>query len=165
MEALEKRFKRFGLELAKDKTKLIKFSRFSKERNGTFDFLGFTFQWKISRKGKDIVTHTTSKKKFNASVQAIKQWIKENRNCRIRKLFNRFNVKLRGYYNHYGLIGNSKMLWKMDSIVKQLLYKWLNRRSQRRSFNWKDFNKKLKQNYPIIKPFIEKQNGQMVFQF
>lgn len=73
MVALKRRFNKFGLEIAEDKTKLIKFSRFSKERNGKFDFLGFSFNWKESLKGKDIITHTTSKKKFNASVQNIKQ--------------------------------------------------------------------------------------------
>ena len=72
MIALEKRFGKFGLELAKDKTKLIKFSRFSKDINGDFDFLGFTFRWSTSRKGKDLITHTTSKKKFNASAKKIK---------------------------------------------------------------------------------------------
>jgi len=154
-EALEKRFKKFGLELAKEKTNLIKFSRFSKDRNGSFDFLGFTYKWIISRKGKDIITHITSKKKFKASVQKIKQWIKENRHKRIRKLIELLNMKLKGYYNYYGLVGNSKMLYKMDLVVKRLLYKWMNRRSQRRSFNWVDFNNKLKRNYPIQKPFIE----------
>lgn len=162
--ALEKRLNKFGLELAKNKTKLIKFSRFSKERNGKFDFLGFTFKWKVSLKGKDVITHTTSKKKFNASVQKIKQWIKENRNCRLRKLIDLLNIKLRGYYNYYGVIGNYKMLKRMDAIVKMLLYKWMNRRSQRRSFNWTEFNKKLRRNYPLQKPFIEATNEQMVFQ-
>lgn len=163
MIALERRFNKFGLELAKEKTKLIKFSRFSKEKNGSFDFLGFTFRWIVSRKGKDVISHTTSKKKFNASTKKIKQWIKENRNCRLRKLIDLLNIKLRGYYNYYGIIGNYKMLEKMDSLVKRLLYKWLNRRSQRRSFNWEDFNKKLKQRLPIQKPFIESLNKQMVF--
>lgn len=161
MEALEKRFNKFGLELAKEKTKLIKFSRFSKERNGNFDFLGFTYRWIKSREGKDIITHTTSKKKFNASVQKIKQWLKENRNIRLRKLTDQLNIKLKGYYNYYGVVGNSKMLRKMDSVVKRLLYKWMNRRSQRRSFNWKQFSNMLSNHYPLQKPFIEGVKEQM----
>lgn len=48
MKELEKRFNKFGLELAEEKTNLIKFSRFSKDRNGDFDFLGFTFKWIVS---------------------------------------------------------------------------------------------------------------------
>lgn len=162
MKALEKRFNKFGLELAKEKTKLIKFSRFSKDRNGNFDFLGFNFKWIMSRKGKDIIAHTTSKKKFNASVQKMKQWIKEKRHIRLRKLIESLNVKLRGYYNYYGVVGNYKMLEKMDLVVKRLLYKWMNRRSQRRSFNWIEFNDKIKRYYPIQKPFIESLNKQLV---
>ena len=162
MIALEKRFGKFGLELAKEKTKLIKFSRFSKDRNGDFDFLGFTFRWSTSRKGKDLITHTTSKKKFNASAKKIKQWLRENRNCRIRKLIDLLNIKLKGYYNYYGIVGNYKMLEKMDLVIKRLLYKWLNRRSQRRSFNWVDFKKKLRERYPVQRPFIESLNKQMV---
>lgn len=162
MKALEKRFNKFGLELAKEKTNLIKFSRFSKDRNGEFEFLGFAFNWKVSRKGKDIITHTTSKKKFNASVQKMKQWIKENRNCRLRKLIDQLNIKLKGYYNYYGIVGNYKMLGKMDLLVRRLLYKWMNRRSQRRSFNWKEFSDKLKRVYPIQRPFIESLNKQLV---
>jgi len=162
MKELEERFNKFGLELAKEKTNLIKFSRFSKDRNGSFDFLGFTYRWIVSRKGKDIIRYTTSKKKFKTSVQKIKQWIKENRNKRIRKLIDLLNIKLKGYYNYYGLVGNYKMLDKMDVIVKRLLYKWLNRRSQRRSFNWIEFNDKIRRYYPIQKPFIESLNKQLV---
>ena len=162
MAALEKRFNKFGLELAREKTNLIKFSRFSKDKNGSFDFLGFTYRWIVSRKGKDIITHTTSKKKFKSSIQNIKQWIKENRHKRVRKLIDSLNVKLRGYYNYYGLVGNYQILEKMDLIVKRLLYKWLNRRSQRRSMNWIEFEDKLKRCYPIQKPFIESMNEQMV---
>lgn len=165
MKALEKRFAKFGLELAKEKTNLIKFSRFSKGRNGSFDFLGFTYNWRTSRKGKDIIVRTTSKKKFKASIYKIKQWIKANRNVRLRKLIDLLNIKLKGYYNYYGMAGNSVMLIKMDTVVKKLLYKWMNRRSQRRSFNWIEFIKKLKKNYPIQKPFIESLNEQMKIQY
>ena len=162
--ALERRFNKFGLELAKEKTKLIKFSRFSKERNGEFDFLGFSFNWRVSNNGKDIITHTTSKAKFKASVQKFKQWIKKSRNKRLRKLIDQLNIKLIGYYNYYGLIGNYKMLEKMLTIVKKLLYNWLNRRSQRRSFNWIEFKKKLKNNYPLLKPYVESRNEQVELQ-
>ena len=116
---------------------------------------------KSSRCSKDIITHTTSKKKFNTSVQKIKQWIKQNRHVRLRKLIDLLNVKLKGYYNYYGLVGNYRMLEKMDLVVKGLLYKWMNRRSQRRSFNWTEFKDKLKRYYPVQKPFVESLNEQM----
>lgn len=165
MEALTRRFAKFGLELAKEKTNLIKFTRFDKRASDTVDFLGFSLKWQVSRNGKDVVTHKTSKKRFKTSVQNIKQWIKENRNKRMRKLISMLNDKLRGYYNYYGIIGNSYMLEKMATIVMRLLYKWLNRRSQRRSFNWREFNTKLREHYHLQKPYIESQNHQMMFSF
>lgn len=161
VEAMRRRFEKFGLELAESKTRLIEFSRFKQGRNGSFDFLGFTYNWRKSRKGKDIITHTTSKKKFKASVQNLKEWLKSNRNLRMRKMIDMLNGKLRGYYTYYGIIGNYKMLMKMATVVKRLLYKWLNRRSQRRSFTWVELLKKLKITYPLQKPYIERNEIQM----
>jgi len=143
-------------------TSILTFREYPRYHYFQFDFLGFTFRWITSRKGKDIISHTTSKNKFKASIQKIKEWIKENRNNRLRKLIDLLNIKLKGYYNYYGVIGNYKMLEKMNFIVKRLLYKWMNRRSQRRSFNWKEFSKKLKERYPIQRPFTESLDKQMV---
>ena len=119
----------------------------------------------MSRKGKDIISTTTSKKKFKASVQRIKQWIKSNRNQRVRKITDSLNKKLKGYYNYYGVIGNRRMLEKMETIVLRLLYKWLNRRSHRRSFSWKEFNSKIREFYPLQKILIERipKEEQMAF--
>ena len=47
--------------------------------------------------------------------------------------------KLQGHWNYYGVLGNSDRLWKLAHHVKRLVFKWLNRRSQRRSFNWARF--------------------------
>jgi RNA-directed DNA polymerase len=156
MGALERRFKKFGLELAKEKTKLIRFSRFDKANSDSFDFLGFTFMWGKSRTGKDIIKLRTSKKKFNQSARAIKVWIKENRNCRMQKLIDLLNDKLRGYYNYYGVIGNSKMLIKMENVVKGLLFKWLNRRSQRRSFSKPTFRRLIGEKHQLTPIVLEK---------
>jgi len=44
--------------------------------------------------------------------------------------------KLRGHYNYFGVIGNLAGLHAVSQHVMELLYKWLNRRSGRRSFTW-----------------------------
>ncbi|UCE08702.1 MAG: group II intron reverse transcriptase/maturase, partial [bacterium] len=54
------------------------------------------------------------------------------------------NAKLRGYYNHYGVIGNYESLNEFFYHVKRILFKWLNRRSERRSYNWAGFNELMK---------------------
>ena len=45
-------------------------------------------------------------------------------------------VKLRGHYNYFGVIGNLAGLYAIKQYTMELLYKWLNRRSGRRSFTW-----------------------------
>ncbi|MBU7008887.1 group II intron reverse transcriptase/maturase, partial [Peptococcaceae bacterium DYL19] len=131
---LGKRLNKFGLELAAEKTNIISFSRFRKAENTSFDFLGFEFRWQVSHRGKDIIKKRTSRSKMRKSLASVRQWCKENRNKRLPNLFSMLNAKLRGYYNYYGVIGNYASLNEYYYITKKILYKWLNRRSQRRSF-------------------------------
>jgi group II intron reverse transcriptase/maturase len=152
-KVLGKRLNKFGLELAEDKTRIIKFTRFRKESGARFDFLGFEFSWGIDRKGLDVIKRRTSRKKLKVSLNNFKEWCKEIRNCRLRKIFGLLNSKLRGYYNYYGVIGNFDSLREFFSQAMKMLYKWLNRRSQRKSFNYKGFNEMLK-HYAIEKPRI-----------
>lgn len=142
-KALGKRLKKFNLELAEEKTRIISFSRFRKEEGTSFDFVGFEIRWGVSQKGKDSIRRRTSRNKLRKSLKNFKEWCKENRNNRLRNLFPKLNQKLRGYYNFYGIIGNLRSLYEFYDKAKSILYKWLNRRSQRRSFNWKEFKKVL----------------------
>ena len=147
------RLEKFGLEVAKEKTGIIRFTRFQKNPGTRFTFLGFEFQWKSSRNGKDYIAKRTSPKKMTKSLKAFTDWCKENRNNRIRKIVDMVNSKLRGYFNYYGLRGNSKSINTFYKIATEILYKWLNRRSQRKSFNFDEFNEKMKY-YRLIKPKI-----------
>ena len=164
-QALRKRLRKFGLELAEEKTNIIRFTRFRKEEKASFEFLGFEFRWGVSRKGKDLIKRRTSRKKLHKSISNFKTWCKENRNNRLAKIFKDLNSKLRGYYNYYGLIGNYKSLKEFYQIAKKTLYKWLNRRSQRRSFNWREFQRVLKR-YQVLLPRITETTYQQVeFEF
>ena len=81
-------------------------------------------------------------------------WTGENHaNLRLKRIIERLNIKLRGYFNYYGVIGNSKGINEFYAQAIKILYKWLNRRSQRKSFNWEQFNAKMKW-YGLIKPKI-----------
>lgn len=152
-KSLALRLIKFGLELAPEKTNIISFSRFRKHERTYFELLGFEFRWDTSYKGKDIIKRSTSRKKLRQSILAFKKWCKENKDNRIKKIVDLLNLKLRGYYNYYGLIGNSMSLWRFYNTAMEILYKWLNRRSQRKSFNWIDFTKMLKR-YGDLKPRI-----------
>ena len=54
------------------------------------------------------------------------------------------NQKLRGYYQYYGVIGNSHGLDAFYYQVNRLLFKWLNRRSQKRSMTWEQYQRRVR---------------------
>lgn len=55
----------------------------------------------------------------------------------------RFHAALR-----YGVSGNRRSLRRYVYVVGRLLFKWLNRRSQRRSANWERFDPVLERLLP-----------------
>ncbi|MCP4600295.1 MAG: group II intron reverse transcriptase/maturase, partial [Proteobacteria bacterium] len=118
-----------------------------------FDFLGFEFYWGKDRSGKPLLKRRTSRKKLRSSIKSFTEWCKESRNLEPRVLFRRLNAKLRGYYNYYGVFGNYDGLQQFFNQVKRILFKWLNRRSQRRSYNWRGFEQLL-EHYRIEQPRI-----------
>jgi len=161
---LAARLAKFGLEVSTEKTRIIRFSRFKLENNEGFDFLGFEYRWGINSKGKAQVKRRTSRKKFKSSIASFTQWIKESRNQRKKKLFRALASKYRGYWNYYGVRGNSASLKAFYDQTLDILFKWLNRRSQRRSYNWKGFKEVLK-HFAIPSPRITEQPRIGKFEF
>jgi RNA-directed DNA polymerase len=135
------RLDKFTLELSIDKTRVIKFTRFETKDNASFTFLGFEFRWGLSRIGKPLVKMRTSKKKFRAALAAILTWIKKDR-CKpgTAALLAKLGQKLSGHFNYYGVSGNSDMLNKFYREACRIVFKWLNRRSQRKSCNWQRYS-------------------------
>lgn len=138
------RLGKFNLSLSMEKTNIIRFSRYEMEKNGTFEFLGFEFRWTKGKTGKDWLKRSTSKKKFQKSLKNFKQWCKEHRHMRLGAFFRTLNSKLRGYYNYYGIIGNSDKLWTFHYRAVRIIFKYLNRRSQMSSYIWKGFKEMLR---------------------
>ncbi len=159
--ALISRLAKFKLEVAEEKTNILMFGRFAaqhREKKGigkpeTFDFLGFTHYCGTSRAGKFRVKRKTSKKKFRAKVQAVKTWLKETRHEGLDVIMETMRKKLVGHYRYYGITDNSKMLGRFRYEVSRLLFKWLNRRSQRQSFNYESYNRFLGR-HPLPEPRI-----------
>jgi group II intron reverse transcriptase/maturase len=149
---LEERLRKFGLELAAEKTRVIPFSRYRREET-SFDFLGFEFRWGTDRKGQARLKRRTSRKKFRNSVKRVAEWCKKNRHRRVREQFKLLNAKLRGYYNYYGVRGNYASLNEFFQQVQRLHLKWLNRRSQRQSYNWAGY-RALIQSFALARPRI-----------
>lgn len=150
------RLKEFNLEIADEKTKLINLGKNREEGNdsdtGSFDFLGFTHYADNSKNGRNVIKRKTSKKKYKASLLKVKEWLKKNRHTPIKGLMKTLNVKLQGYYRYYGVTGNSKYVSDFIAETKRLLFKWLNRRSQRKSFDWDKF-KLFISKYPLPRAY------------
>jgi RNA-directed DNA polymerase len=153
---LGKRLEKYGLELSAEKTRIIPFSRFNQPGKTSFDFLGFEFRWGKDRKGRPLVKKRTAPKKLRKSLERFKEWCKKSRNLRLPELFKLLNSKLRGYYQYYGVIGNFRSLQQFFHRVTLLLMKYLNRRSQRPSYNGVEFSQLLEQ-FGIEKPHIVKR--------
>lgn len=168
-DKLKDRLAKFNLEIEESKTKIIMFGRFAEEKcnlNGqnkvsTFDFLGFTHYCSKSNNGKFRVKRRTSKKKFSAKLKDFKLWIKAVRNLfTLQDIFEVVKLKLRGHYQYYGITDNSPMLKDFKYQIEELLFKWLNRRSQRKSFDRCKFNLYLKSNpLPMPKIYVNIYNN------
>ena len=140
---LAKRLEKFNLTLAPEKTRLMRFSRFHPSMKRRFIFLGFEFYWKADREGTPRVMRRTARKRLQAACHRIKEWIKHNRHLPGGEFFKRLNTRLRGHYNYYGVRGNSRSLYRFFEWAKGCAFKWLNRRSQRRSYTWGRFQRVL----------------------
>jgi RNA-directed DNA polymerase len=158
---LKERLKKFGLEVSEAKTRIVEFGRFTLERAqkrgekaGTVEFLGFTHYCTQSRKGRFIVGRRTSGKKFRAKLAAMSRWLQNDRNLiPLADWWQVLKWKLNGHYQYYGITGNRRSVDRFYQQVLKLTYKWWNRRSQKRSGNWEDFQRRLHWN-PLPKPRI-----------
>ena len=137
--ALGLRLEKYGLQLAAAKTRIIRFCRSDEPGTARFEFLGFEFFWGDDRKGVRRVQRRTSRKKLRNSLANFTLWCKRSRHMPLGKLFPLLKMKLRGYYNYYGVPGNYHGLREFYEPSMKILRKWLNRRSQRVSFSWHGF--------------------------
>lgn len=161
---LIERFAKFGLEVAPDKTKILEFGRFAKrnrESSGkgkpeTFDFLGFTFYCGTDSFKKFFRCRVkSSRTRMRRKIRDMKDWIKLNRTLKIRELMRKLNQKLQGYYQYYAVTDNLKEVKRYLKAVKWLLFKWLNRRSQKRSYTIDTFFNGLLKSNPLLEPHIK----------
>ena len=96
----------------------------------------------------------TNKVRKNNSLKEMNEWLRKVRNqAKIKDIWKVLSSKLRGHYNYYGISGNSYEIQNYYYRTVLLTYKWMNRRSQKKSFNWEKFNKYLNK-YPLPKPAL-----------
>lgn len=155
-KAMVQRLAKYGLKMNEDKTKLVRFSR-RHQRHGvkqeTFDFLGFTFYLGKSRKGFYLVKVKTIGKRFNLKLKKTNDWARSIRNkLPLEQIMKIAAAKTRGHVQYYGVSHNAHAVGRFVFKMKEILFKWLNRRSQRKSFNWEQFIRYMdKINFPKAK--------------
>lgn len=162
LKDLNERLNKFNLQLSKEKTRIIEFGRYAdtnsknrgKRKPDTFDFLGFTHYCSKSRKGNFLLKTKTSQKKMNKKVKDLNQWLRAIRNmAKAKDIWKILSLKLTGHYNYYGISGNSKSIQTYYYQAIRLTFKWLNRRSQKQSFNWQELTEYLAR-HPLPKPAL-----------
>lgn len=150
---LKERLKKFNLEIAEDKTKIIPFGKNTEGNKETFDFLGFTHKDSKGKSGYYKVLHSTSQKKLKLKRALAKQWIRQNMHKPIEIIIKQLNRKIVGHYRYYGISDNYKRMRSFMEYIKLQLFKHLRRRSQRHRLTYDKFNRMLEFN-PITCPKI-----------
>ncbi len=158
---MEQRLHRFGLELALEKTKILEFGPFAQQRAKrgglkaeSFDFLGFTHYCARSRDGRCFrMKRKTISKRFSIKLRVYKDWLRANRTLPTPEIMKTTAAKLRGHYAYYGVTDNSTSIRNFAYEVRNLLFKWLNRRGKRNCMSWEKFELLL-QRYPLPQPRI-----------
>ena len=137
------------MSIAEEKTGLVKFGR--KEwalankqgrRSATFNFLGFTHYGHRSRKGYWVMGHKTSKTNLSRKLKEITGFVKEVRGrLSLKEWWPFLKSKVAGHINYFGVSGNYRCLKQFIQRVTWIAFKWINRRSQKKSMNWEQYRR------------------------
>jgi hypothetical protein len=148
LKQLSERVNGFGLELAMEKTRCIEFGRFARqsarkrgEKPKEFTFLGFTHYCGKTKFGYFKVKRRTSRKKLGQSLDNLGHWARKARNVlRKGEMLRQARVRITGHLNYYAITDNAAQCNKYVFYATRLVFKWLNRKSQRRAYTWAGFN-------------------------
>ena len=148
---LTDRLECFGLELATDKTRCIEFGRFAREearkRGGKpkeFTFLGFTHYCGRTKKGYFKVKRCTSRKKFGKSLRKFTDWARRSRGVlRKAEMLRQAKIRVVGHLNYYAITDNLDKCTSYLYYVTRILFKWINRKSQRGTYTWEGYRQAL----------------------
>ena len=157
---VKQRLKHFNLDTADEFTRIVPFGRYARKdayKRGTkpkdFTFLGFTFYCGRTRFGGFKVKRKTAPKKMRGSLNRLKEWLQKERNYyRTGELMKMAKQRVLGHLNAYSITDNYRQCNTYVYHAKGLIFKWLNRRSQKRSYNWDQFKMMMRTiNFPAAR--------------
>ncbi len=155
---MTQRLAQFDLEVEPSKTALLQFGRQAlgcKARDSqgprTFSFLGFTHYVGCSRSGRFVVGRRTDAKRVRTKLKQLSERLRGLRAQGGAAMVAYVGRHLRGHLQYYGVSGNSRGVAGYVYFATGLLFKWLNRRSQRRSLTWKRFGAVIRPLLPVAR--------------
>jgi len=151
LRRLGDRLEGFGLQLAQEKTRRIEFGRFAREdaqRRGAkpkdFTFLGFKHYCGKTKKGYFMVKRRTSRKKLGQSLRKFTDWAKKSRHVLKKgEMLRQARARVSGHLNYYAITDNLERSSYYVYRAQHILFKWLNRKSQRKAYTWESFTQAL----------------------
>jgi group II intron reverse transcriptase/maturase len=158
MAVLPKRFGKYGLRLHPTKTRMLPFcpevrDNHPKKGSRSFDFLGFTHYWGLSRKGYWVVKRKTAADRFSRTLKRLSQWCRVYRHWPVDWQHEKLTLKLRGHDAYFGISGNLLALRRLRREFEREWRKWLDRRGHRSRMDWDRFKLLLKR-YPLPPPVV-----------
>jgi RNA-directed DNA polymerase len=140
LDVVVKRFAKYGLTVHPGKTRQVSFRRPPKNaggaggtratRPGTFNLLGFTHYWALSRRGNWVIKKKTMSSRLSRSLRAVWTWCKAHRHLPLADQQMHLARKIRGHCAYYGLTGNGRALCAFRHWTYVIWRWWLNRRSR-----------------------------------
>lgn len=163
LDVLPKRLGKYGLTLHPEKTRLVRFQRPPRRSDhkrppsdrgpGTFDLLGFTHYWGLSRRGNWVVKRKTAPSRFTRALRMIARWCRLHRHASLADQHRTLSQKLRGHFAYYGITSNFNALGRFRREVTRIWHKWLGRRKRDGSLPWAQMTRLL-EHYPLPKAAV-----------
>ena len=144
---LKTRLAKFGLEVAEEKTRCMKFGRYARKdaqeqgkKPEEFTFLGFTHYCGKTKHGYFKLKRRTCRAKMRHSLHKLTDWARRNRNLLTKREMIESGIRrIRGHLNYYAITDNHKQCQTYAHLARKILFKWINRKSQRRAYSWNGF--------------------------
>jgi group II intron reverse transcriptase/maturase len=151
LRRLGDRLEGFGLKLAQKKTRCIEFGRFAREdaqkrgeKPRDFTFLGFRHYCGKTKKGYFKVKRRTSRKKLGQSLRKFTEWARKARHVlRKGEMLRQARTRVVGHLSYYAITDNLERCSYYAYRTTRILFKWLNRKSQRKAYTWEGFKQAL----------------------
>lgn len=142
---LQARFARFSLEMHREKTRLIEFGRYARERREkrgegkpeTFDFLGFTHICsQTKRNGHFVIRRIPRNDRMRQKLKCLKEQLMKKRCTPVEEQGRWLKLVVQGWYNYYSVPLTLPYLHKFLRHVLWYWFRALRRRSQRTRLTW-----------------------------